>query len=208
MNDLQILPARPEAAAIGRAMISAPSAGIGVTSKFIEQRLQDFKIPTPTFAGHPPVPAKSLEERLYDALAAFKVRTASVAMHLDHDWRSRLFLQLDSLLASDDWEVDDPPPSQASYSTFLRMLILLRPDRRPGLGATTDGNLIAAWTSGDDRLTIECMAQDFARWHLAVTIEGERERAAGITPLSRLRTVLTPYAPQRWFNHGNNLPAG
>jgi hypothetical protein len=205
MSNVQISRTRPDAAAIGSAMISAPSLGTSAVSKFIEQRLQEITRPTPTFSGLRPVPAKSLEERLYDSLAEFKVRTALVAMHLDHNWRSRLFRQLDSLLASADWEVEDQPPTLASYSTFLRMLTLLQPDRRPGLGATSDGDLIAAWTSGDDRLTIECLAHDIARWHLSVTIAGERERAAGITPLPRLRDVLNPYSPQRWFEHGDSV---
>ena len=87
------------------------------------------------------------------------------------------------------------------------MLTLLRPQKRPGLGATDDGHLIAAWTTGEDRLTIECLPNDFVRWHLSVTIEGERERAAVQTPLLRLRQVLSPFDPERWFNDGHNLSA-
>jgi hypothetical protein len=195
---------RADHAHLGRAVIQKPSAGVSGISKEIADRLKRFAEPSPTFLGSRNVsPPKSLEEQLYDGLAAFKVTTATIAMHLEREWRSRLFLQLDSLLALDDWDVEDPPPSTGSFSTFLRMLILLRPARRPGLGATNDGILIATWTSDDDRLTIDCLDKDIARWHLAVTIEGERERAAGITPLLRLNEVLLPYGPQRWFEHAH-----
>jgi hypothetical protein len=192
---------------MGAAVISQSSVGIGATSKLIEQRLSHLAQPTPTFSGRRPTPAKNLDELLYDALAAFKVHTASVAMHLDHDWRSRLFGQLDNLLAAEDWQPDDLPPSLASFSTFLRMLVFLRPARRPGLGATSDSLMIAMWTKGEDRLTVECLPKDIARWHLAVTIEGERERAAAITPVGRLSDVLRPYDPQRWFLNDNHLSA-
>ena len=162
--------------------------------------------PTPSFSGIR-IAAQGLDEQLYDALAAFKIRTAAVAMHLDRDWRAKLFGQLDSLLALADWEVDDAPPTIDFYSTFLRMLTMLRPQRRPGLGATADGRLIAAWTIGDDRLTIECLPKDVVRWHLSVTIDGERERASAETPLPRLAAVLRPYDPGRWFQNANHLPA-
>jgi hypothetical protein len=205
MTTVQISRARPEHAAIGATMISKPSVGVSAASKLIEQRLRDLTQPTPTFSGNRPIPAKDLDEQLYDALAAFKIHTASVAMHLDHEWRNRLFGQLDNLLGAEDWQPDDLPPSLASFSTFLRMLVLLRPARRPGVGATSDGMLIAAWTEGEDRLTVECLPQDIARWNLAVTIEGERERAAAITPIGRLNEVLRPYGPQRWFLDGSNI---
>jgi hypothetical protein len=197
---------RADPAHLGRAIIREPSAGVSGISKDIADRLKRFAEPSPTFLGSRNVSLpNSLEERLYDALAAFKLITATIAMHLERDRRSRLFQQLDSLLALDDWDVDDPPPSLGSFSTFLRMMILLRPVRRPGLGATNDGILIATWTSGDDRLTIDCLEKDIARWHLAVIIDGERARAAGITPLPRLTELLLPYGPQRWFDHAHHI---
>lgn len=206
MDAIQIQKLRPDASAIGRTSVSFPSTGTSATSQFIKQKLADLAAPTPSFSGIR-IAAQGLDEQLYDALAAFKIRTAAVAMHLDRDWRAKLFGQLDSLLALADWEVDDAPPTIDSYSTFLRMLTMLRPQRRPGLGATADGRLIAAWTIGDDRLTIECLPKDVVRWHLSVTIDGERERASAETPLPRLAAVLRPYDPGRWFQNANHLPA-
>jgi hypothetical protein len=207
MSAVQVQRFRPDPSLIGKALISIPSSGFSQMSKDIDERLEGIRAPTPTFSGHRPAAPQSLEEELYDALASFKVRTALVAMHLDREWRARLFRQFDSLLAIEDWEQSDLPPSLDSYSTLLRMLTLFRPWRRPGLGATHDGHLIATWTVGEDRLTIECLPKDIVRWHLSVLIDGERERAAADTPLQRLSQVLQPYDPNRWFRHANNIPA-
>jgi hypothetical protein len=110
------------------------------------------------------------------------------------------------LLAAEDWDVSDQPPSVESFSTFLRMLIFLKPLRRPGLGASSDRTVVASWTTGNDRLTMECLPDDGIRWHLSVLIDDNRERAAGLTPVQRLANVLAPYQPDRWFN-ADNVPA-
>jgi hypothetical protein len=206
MTSLQIVPTRPDPFSIGTWSIASASAGLGQTSQLIQQQLQKIALPSPTFSGQRPT-AQSLEEKLYDALASFKIRTATVAMYLDRERRSKLFRQLDGLLAVEDWEVTDPAPSIDSFATFLRLLTLLKPARLPGLGASGDGNLIAAWTVGDDRLTAECMPRDIVRWHLSASINRERERSAGTTPLRRLSEVLRPYDPGRWFEYANHLPA-
>lgn len=185
-----------------------PSTAIGTVSKLIAGQVESLRQPSPTFSGQkqaPPV-AQALESQLFDILAQFKIRTSQVAMHLNRDWRSRLFTQFDSLLSVEDWEPLDRPPTVDSFATFLRLLIFLKPQRRPGLGATAKGELIATWTNGGDRLTIECLPQDLVRWTISVTINDDRERAAGITPVSRLPAVLAPYGPDRWFVDANHVP--
>ena len=131
MSTVQLPTSRPAPAVVGRPAITMPSLGFSTAAMQFAQRLEKLAERTPTFLGRPKEEPESIEEKLYDRLAAFKIRTALVAMHLDREWRSGLFQQLDSLLAADDWEADDPPPSLASFATFLRMLILLRPARRP-----------------------------------------------------------------------------
>ena len=140
-----------------------------------------------------------LPEKLYDALARVKLLTAQVAMHLDAEWRSRIFEQLDDLLDVEDWHEDDDPVKAASFETFLRMIIFHNPPRRPGFGVSNRGYLIAAWTSGLDRLTIEFLPNDTVRWALSCEIDGETERAVGETQVRRLLKVLAPYSPSRWF---------
>ena len=142
---------------------------------------------------------KTLPEKLYDALARVKLLTAQVAMHLDTEWRSRIFEQLDDLLDVDDWHEDDDPIKASSFETFLRMIIFHSPSRRPGFGVSNRGYLIAAWTSDSDRLTIEFLPNDTVRWVLSCEVDGETERAAGETTVRRLMEVLAPYSPPRWF---------
>ncbi len=142
---------------------------------------------------------KPLPEKLYDALARVKLLTAQVAMHLDTEWRSRIFEQLDDLLDAEDWHEDDDPIKASSFETFLRMIIFHKPSRRPGFGVSNRGYLIAAWTTGSNRLTIEFLPNDTVRWVLSCEFDGETERAAGETPVRRLMEVLAPYSPPRWF---------
>ena len=142
---------------------------------------------------------KSLPERLYDALARVKLLTAQVAMHLDSEWRNRVFAQLDDLLDAEDWHEDDDPIKASSFETFIRMIVFHGPSRRPGFGLSNRGHLIAAWTTGSDRLTIEFLPRDIVRWVLSCEVDSETERAAGETPVRRLMEVLAPYSPLRWF---------
>lgn len=147
---------------------------------------------------------RSIEERLYDALALCKIKTSSVAMYLHNEWRTSFFLQLDSLMDADNWDDDDSPVNIASFSTLLRMLTFIKPTRRPGLGSTSSGNIIAMWTTeSSDHLTIECLPNDRVRWVLSQCIDGNRESIAGDTPLTRLPASLSIYNPKRWFANGN-----
>lgn len=162
----------------------------------------------PSRIFHVPQKKDTLEHKLYETLAAFKIHTAQIAMHISSRLRSKLFQQLDSLLGLEDWLHEDEPPSLASFSTFLRMMLSLKPLHQPGLGATDDGHLVAMWTTGADRLTIECLANDRIRWVLSRRREGETESAAGSTDLSRLAEVLAPYNPTGWFGNGYEIHSG
>lgn len=153
-------------------------------------------------AKPPSIKTVLLEERLYNARALCKIKTAAVAMHLDSEWRSRFFSQLDSLMDFENWEKEDLPITEASFTTLLRMILLIQPARRPGLGSTSEGNIIAAWTVDKDRLTIECLPHDEVHWVLSRYLDGNRESAAGHVALSRLLAVLAPYNPERWFADG------
>jgi len=143
----------------------------------------------------------SLHERLFDALAEVKIMTSKVAMHLDKQWRQKLFAQLDSLHDPDEWEEGEEPLQQESFATFLKAMLAINPERRPGLGLSSLGHLIAAWTTGSDRLTIEFLPGDRTRWVLARAVSGETDRFAGDTPVSRLVEGLAPYRPDYWLRY-------
>jgi hypothetical protein len=141
----------------------------------------------------------TLEERLGNARALCKRKTAEVAMYLSDEFRKGFFLQLDNLMDVENWEEDDLPITEVSFTTLLRMLILIKPSIRPGLGATSKGNIIAAWTKGKDRLTVECLPNDRVRWVLSRQLNGTSESAAGEMLSTRLLAALAPYNPNNWF---------
>ena len=178
------------------ASVAEQSAGVNDISNVVRRKLTSV---TPAYEGSRAKPLVTLNERLFDVRAKFKILISQVAMHLTDEWRARLFSQLDSLLDAEQWEDDDLPPKLASFQTFLRMLLLLQSPARPGLGASHSGNIIAAWTRGDDRLTIECLERDQVRWSLTTTIDGDRVRAAGVDMSARLPIVLAAYEPNTWF---------
>jgi hypothetical protein len=140
-----------------------------------------------------------LEEKLYESRAYCKIKTAEVAMYLPKEWRSCFFSQLDNLMDIENWEVDDTPITEASFITFLRMILLVWPVQRPGIGATSEGNIISAWTADRNRLTIECFPSDRVRWVITRYVNDDRESAAGEVHLTRLKSVLEPYNPKLWF---------
>jgi hypothetical protein len=144
---------------------------------------------------------KPLSERLFDALSGFKVFTSQVAMHLDTDKRDRIFSQLNNLLDAEEWPDNDEPPEFDSYRTFLRLVLLTKPQSGPSIGVDSRGRLVAAWTSNSDRLTVECFPADRVRWVLSVHDDSERRTAAGDLSLKHFRSEIGPYRPERWFNH-------
>lgn len=138
-------------------------------------------------------------ERLYEALATAKIMTSKVSMHLDSAWRRTLFLTLDKLLDADDWHDDDEPLNPQSFETYLRFILLIRPSRDPSLGISNAGNLLAGWTDGRNRLSMELLPHDSVRWVLVRYLDDERETAAAQIALPRLAQALSPYQPERWL---------
>ena len=169
-------------------------------SQSIHQAFANLRQLSPTFSGRT-LSQDTLKAKIYDALASFKIYTAQIAMHIDDVWKRKLFGQLDSLLSAEEWDTRDVPPVLGSYATFLRLMVLIRPHIPPGLGATSNGHIVGAWTLGADRLTIECLPGDQTRWAVKVSVEGEVERAAGEVAVNRLLATLSPYGPSRWLQN-------
>ncbi|MBK7015580.1 MAG: hypothetical protein IPH39_08395 [Sulfuritalea sp.] len=166
----------------------------------LEQQLRELQLPpSPRMAE--PARKRSLEENLFDATAAVKTLTSQVAMHLDREWRAKLFRQLDSLHDPAEWEAGDIPVQKASFATFLKAICDIRPARRPGLGLTSSGCLIAAWTTArKDKLTIEFLPNDQVRFVLSLVHADDTERIAAKTNVARLRERLSQFGPDRWFD--------
>lgn len=146
-----------------------------------------------------PIDRMSTEERLYSAKASAKIFTSQVAMRIPDMLRKQLYRQLDSVLDIEEWIEGDEPLTVGSYKTFLRLMLLMKPSVRPGLGLTSDGNLLAMWQAGEARLTIYCFADDALRYVLSHVVDGRRETHAGDASIGRLAHVISPFQPEQWF---------
>jgi len=169
----------------------------------IAQWVAGLRKPSPPSLMRTIVEGRLLEVRVFEALADVKILTSQVAMHLGREFRARLFRQLDSLHDTEEWEEGDEPLNQSSFQTFLKAILTIKPERRPGLGLSHTGNLIAAWTTGRDRLTIEFLPNDRVSWVLARYRDNTDEpaRFAGQTSVSELIEGLAPHRPEHWFSH-------
>jgi hypothetical protein len=185
--------------------ISQPTRSNFVPSRSALVQSKTFSIsnpdPRPTPVLSPAtVGSDALSIALFDRLVSLKVTFAEIAMHVDRDWRSGIFSQLDKLLDVDNWDPDDTLPTDQSFRTFLRLILYVGPMKRPSLGASPGGNIIAGWLDGKSRLQIECAPFDKVTWILAKWQGEVRESAAGETMVRRLPEVLRPYEPKTWFS--------
>ena len=193
-------------ASIGRPAVIARQLepAFSAETKQLARRIDALRpsTPSPTSLEQRPLPEKNLEERLFDALAAAKMLTASVAMHLNRARRDKLFRQLNSLHDLAEWEESDEPLQRSSFGTFLKAMLTVNPQRQPGLGLSQAGHLIGAWTIDRDELTIEFLPNDWVKWVLArYKDDDEPRRFAGQTPVSELAEGLAPHRPEHWFSH-------
>jgi hypothetical protein len=147
-------------------------------------------------AGNPVV-----EGALRNSQSSFKILISQVSMHLGLEWLQKLFSQIDSLLDIEEWDENDPVPALETARTFIRLLLVLKVNRKPGIGISNSGNLIAAWTTEPNRLTVECLPNDRVRWIVSHVNGGEIERAVGDGRIDRLRDLLQPYEPSVWFEY-------
>jgi hypothetical protein len=149
----------------------------------------------------------SLAERLAVRLLAFKRMTSPVARYLDRDWHAQLFETLDKLFEADDWDDDFILPLEQSFETFLRLIIHLNPTKRPGIGLSSRGYVLASWIKDGDGIVVECLPRDELRWVLSQSDEGRRESAAGKNRIQRLIELIEGYEPDRFFKNGDKVTA-
>jgi hypothetical protein len=172
----------------------------------IVDRVEDLKIPLSPSAmatkrGTANHRERSISEQLFDATAEVKILTSQVAMHFENAWRERLFRQLDRLHDVEEWDEEDRPVDRGSFSTFLKAICDLKPAVRPGLGLSNRGDLIAAWTNGKNRLTLQFMPRERVKWVISKWVDEELDQVAGDTPVQRLSSALAPYGTNEWFSH-------
>lgn len=159
-------------------------------SRAIYERFKDLRVrPVETEIA-------DLEANLFNTLSDFKIYISQVSMHLEDSWRHRLFDMLDDLYDATSWDSDDPLTPLASFQTFVRLMLITKPDRFPGVGVTGDKGFAAAWYLGPDRLTIFSYPADRVRFSLSIH---EGETANGSTTIQNFLSRLESYDPSRWF---------
>jgi hypothetical protein len=146
----------------------------------------------------------SIEEQLFSSRAEAKILASRVAMYMKTEWRRKLYAQLDSLLDIDEWMEGETALAGDSFATFLRLMLLLRPAKRPGFGLSDAGNLLAMWGDGESRLSIECRTDDQVRFIASRPIRDERETAAIDTTLDRVPELAAAFGLERLYQIAPN----
>ena len=102
----------------------------------------------------------------------------------------------------DAWEDEDKPINDRALSAFLVVLLHTGTQVRPGIGTNGYGSITAAWTTAEGQLTVECLPSGRISFVMSrLGDDGEVERAAfGPLHPRRLLNVLTPFAPEVWFD--------
>jgi hypothetical protein len=190
------------------AIVLAGSSAGGKYEKLIDDLIQSRRVSGGVISKSAAAPASaSLEGRLSERLLSFKKMISPISRYLDHGWRMELLETLDRLFEFDDWDAEFALPEPHSFATFLRLVIHLHPTKRPGLGMSARGHILASWSRGRDRIVIECLANDELRWVLSQSIEGCRESAAGKNRIQRLTDLIEGYEPDRFFKDGDKILA-
>lgn len=124
---------------------------------------------------------------------------ASVGQYIDNVWRISIIARIRELLDPEDWDNDAILPSIDSFKTFLRMAVYVNPSRRPGLAIAPNGNFVAIWANGSDRMFVETRPKDRMRWVLSKQSKAEPDIASGEAGIHRILDVTQPYGPDDFF---------
>ncbi len=144
---------------------------------------------------------KPIEEKLFDNLAHLKIMTAEYAIaYIDDSFRKQLFNQLDWILDPQEWEDGYALAKPESFKTLIKFILNAKPCQAPHLGLSDDGNLVASWRHGANKLMLECLSHERTKWFISLVFENEKERVSGeSTSLKRLLEALSPYKKVGWF---------
>jgi hypothetical protein len=205
--NMAIAPARFLEGPISPASSSSAASG---DSKLISALINEPAVSSSaglTFKGRTQTDDTSLQAQLALKLLSFKQMTSPIARYLDPAWQNQLFDTLDKLFAVEDWDDEFALPEEYSFATFLRLVIHLHPTKRPGIGLSVRGHVLASWSRDRDRIVVECLPNDELRWVLSQSIVGNRESAAGKNKIHRLRDLIEGYEPDRFFEDGDKVIA-
>ncbi len=142
----------------------------------------------------------TVEEELALKRSQAKSLARRYVMLFEADWLPGLSRQIDALLDTDEWIEGDDMLSLASFSTLLSVMMALRNYRRPGIGLTPEGNVLAAWSrSAKDRLIVECLPTGRVKWMATAPMPAGNESGSLDTTPERLLETLAPFNPVHWL---------
>jgi len=142
---------------------------------------------------------QSLAAKLYAAKQSAKQYASVFGSRISQEWRKNLFWQLDELLSEEEWDEDNAILDLESWKSFLTGMFVIRPAKRPGIGITENGNVVASWGNVSEHLDMEFRPGNEARWVLSAIVDAQFERSAESGSVLRLLERLAPYSPERWF---------
>jgi hypothetical protein len=144
----------------------------------------------------------ALDSALFEANAEAKIYVSQVAMHISREWRDKLFRQLDTLLDTDEFEEDDAPLNVQSFRVFLKYILQMRPPKRPGLGLTRDGLVIAYWGNETRSFNLEFRIDERAKFYYFDGRPDDAVQLNGLAPLSSLFDYLPWHLVSDLLEHG------
>jgi hypothetical protein len=136
---------------------------------------------------------RNLEEILFDSRANAKIEFSKISMYLDESFRLGFFRQIDSLLDIEEWNHDDLPIEGESVRTLLKVILAIGFDRKPGLGSSGLGDIIASWTQKDWRFSVRCFPSDRVHWTVRKEVKGVFETGSGQTVVEELKNIKHAY---------------
>lgn len=142
----------------------------------------------------------SIAEQLFDASAYAKIKVSEISMHLDKDFKSSLFKQIDNVLDQDEWDPDDKLMQRDSFKWFLKAILDLRPEKAPSLGISNKGNIFSAWVRDKNRLILEFLPNGLAKWSITLITDEFEEFSSAVVSVQLLKSKLARYQPEFWFN--------
>ena len=150
----------------------------------------------------------TIEETLFDNRGLLKTIAVKYGLsYIDPLVKEQLFKQIDWLLDVEDWEEEDTLANPNTFKTLMKFILNTNPVQSPYLGLADSGNIIATWINNDNKLRLECMANDCVKWFVSCVFDGKNERTYGETySLERLQAVLKPFENAGWFKeNGKNI---
>lgn len=167
-------------------MIKVPTADQDPTSKVrqfvLVQPISEastrprLEEPTPGAGATASASDEDLSLKLFNNAAAVKMMFGEYLRHLPQEWRSAVFRQVDRLLDIEAWNEESSVIDRRSFRTFLRFIDYARPGRKPSLGVSSNGLVLAAWVAKPQKIFVTFLPDDAVRATLVTRTDRDQEQ--------------------------------